>query len=158
MRGRTTAPWIVALITFVMLAGCGAPRASLPPGAIAVPTDENLMSSEGTGVLCTLSATIPPVVGVLVGDASDTAWPVWLQAEDGRRMYIRWPRGFSVRFDPDATLLDETGAVFLFAGSPLILGQVGADPAKGTKDRPYVAAGIVETGLARKEHCYIDRP
>jgi len=72
-------------------------------------------------------------------------------------MYIRWPRGFSVRFEPDATLLDETGAVFLMAGSPITLAQVSADPAAGTKDHPYVAAGLVETGIGHEEHCYVDK-
>jgi hypothetical protein len=107
--------------------------------------------------MCTASATIPAVVGVLEGDPSVVAWPVWLRAQDGRRMYILWPRGFSVRFDPAATLLDETGTTFLLAGSPMTLAQVGPDPARGTMDRPYVAGGLVETGLGGMEHCYAHR-
>jgi hypothetical protein len=144
----------VALLTFVVaLSGCST-AAPLPSGAIAVPTDQNVVSSAESGILCTLGAVIPPVVGVLMGDPSDPAWPVWLQAADGHPMYIRWPRGFSVRFDPEATLLDETGAVFLLSGSPITLAQMGPDPAGGTKDQPYVVAGLVETGLGHEEHCY----
>jgi hypothetical protein len=72
-------------------------------------------------------------------------------------MYMRWPGGFSVRFDPDATLLDETGTVVLHAGSPFTFEGVGHDPAGGTRDQPYVAEGLWETGLARVPHCYYRR-
>ncbi len=140
----------------VVLAGCSA-AAPLPSGAIAVPTDENVVSSEGTHILCTLSAAVPAVDGVLEGDASDAAWPVWLRAEDGRRMYVRWPSRFSVRFDPAPTLLDETGAVFVYQGSPVILGQVAMDPALGTKDQPYLARGLIGTGIGHQQHCYVPK-
>lgn len=136
-----------------LLAACTAHR-PLPSGAIAVPTDDKLVSSAESHILCTLSASVPPLVGILVADPSDLLWPIWLEAEDGRRMYVLWPRDFSVRFDPDATLLDETGAIVVHAGSPVHLAQVSADPTKGTKDRPYVASGLWETGLGQKEHCY----
>jgi hypothetical protein len=96
-------------------------------------------------------------VGILKGDASDLAWPVWIQATDGYPLYIRWPRAFSVRFDPGPTLLDENGTVFLTDGSPVTLEQVVADPAGGTKDRPYVAGGLLETGLGHEEHCYVEK-
>ncbi|HLY14663.1 MAG TPA: hypothetical protein VKR24_09945 [Candidatus Limnocylindrales bacterium] len=146
------------------VSGCSTlpPLPPRPSGAIAVPTDENLVSSaesaqSGIHILCTLSAAVLPVVGVLAGDRSDAAWPVWLRALDGHQVYVRWPRGFSVRFDPAATLLDENGAVFLLAGSPITLAQVDADPAGGTKDRPYLASGIVETGLGHQEHCYVEK-
>jgi hypothetical protein len=145
-------------MTAVILLGCSAP-AALPSGAITVPTDENLVSSAESGILCTASAVIPPVVGVLEGDPSDVAWPVRLRADDGRRMYILWPRGFSVRFDPSATLLDEAGATFLHAGDPLVLGQVGADPAHGTKDRPYLARGLMGGAVSHAwERCYQHKP
>ena len=122
-----------------------------------MPTDENVVSSADAGILCTLGAVIPPVVGVLEGDASDAAWPVWLRAEDGRQMYIRWPRGFSVRFNPSPTLLDESGAVFVYAGSPVTLAQVGPDPSFGTKEHPYPARGLIETGIGHAEHCYVPK-
>ena len=152
----------MALVAVALVLGACSTKPPLPSGAVAVPTDANLVSSaesaqSGMHILCNLSAAVPPVVGLLAGDHSDPAWPVWLQAADGHPMYIRWPRGFSVRFEPDATLLDETGAVFLMAGSPITLAQVSADPAAGTKDHPYVAAGLVETGIGHEEHCYVDK-
>src|SRR5882672_7804763 len=81
MRKRTTVPWAVGLIAAVLPAGCGAPRASLPPGAMAVRTDDGLVSAAKAGVLCT-GTSVPPFVVVLEGDPSDKAWPVWLRAED----------------------------------------------------------------------------
>ena len=153
---KAARPAIAIVILAVALSGCTT-VVPLPSGAVAVPTDENLVSSEQAGILCNLAAVIPPVVGVLEGDPSDSAWPVWLQAADGHRMYVLWPRGFSVRFDPTPTLLDEHGATFLSAGSPVTLGQVAADSALGTKDRPYVAGGLVETGLGGEQHCYVEK-
>jgi hypothetical protein len=157
MPAAAVRPLIAIVITALALGGCSTASAPLPSGALAVPIDENLLSSKQAGILCDLAAVIPPVVGVLEGDHSDQAWPVWLQAPDGRRMYVLWPRGFSVRFDPTPTLLDENGSIFLSAGSPVTLGQVGADPAYGTKDRPYVAGGLIETGLGHEEHCYVEK-
>jgi hypothetical protein len=100
---------------------------------------------------------VPPLGGVLEGDATDLTWPVWLQAEDGRRIYVVWPRGFSARFDPDATLLDETGKPIVLAGSPVGLQQTRPGD-EGTKERPYLASGLWDSGLARQGHCYVDMP
>lgn len=140
------------LVLSLLFAGC-ASRASLPPGAIVVPTDDGLVNAMTPGVVC-VGNSVPPFIGILEGDPMDTAWPVWLRAEDGRRMYITWPGGFSVRFDPDATLLDENGKVVLEAGSPFTFQGVAHDPSKGTREEPYVAEGLWETGLARAPHCY----
>ena len=139
-------------VTMSVFGGCTG-QVPLPSGAIRVPTDETLVNATASGILC-VGSTVPPFVGILEGDPSDLAWPVRLRAEDGRRMYITWPKGFSVRFDPHATLLDETGAPVLYAGSPFTFEGVAHDPSKGTRDEPYLAAGAWETGLARVGHCY----
>lgn len=128
-----------------------------PPEVVAVPTDDGLVSSTEAGVMCNAGAALPPVVGVLQADPSDSAWPVWLRGADGRRMYIRWPRGFSVRFDAGPALLDETGVPVLFVGSSLKLAQVHFDPANGTKDRPYLASGVWSVASAEPQRCYIKR-
>jgi hypothetical protein len=156
--GRAVAGGISAIA--LVIAGCaaGASRPVLPTGALVVPTDENLLPSAQSGVLCTLGAVLPPVKGVLAGDTADAAWPVWLDDAAGRRLYVLWPRGFSVRFDPVASLLDETGTPFAIAGSEVTLEQVGPDPAKGTTERPYVAEGLSATGLGHVQHCYTYRP
>lgn len=149
-RARTL---MLVFAFLVMFVGCSG-RGPLPSGAVAVPTDDALVASTQSNILCTASAAIPPVVGVLEGDRSDSAWPVWLQAEDGQRIYVEWPRGFSARFGPLVTLLDETGAPVLDEGSPITLRQVGLDPSRGTRQRPYVAEGLWGTGLAGAPRCY----
>lgn len=139
-------------LTLGVLGSC-AGGAPLPSGAIRVPTDDALVNATASGILC-VGSSVPPFVGILEGDRSDADWPVWLRAEDGRRMYMTWPKGFSVRFDPDATLLDETGMPVLHAGSAFTFEGVAHDPSKGTREEPYLAAGGWETGLARVPHCY----
>jgi hypothetical protein len=142
----------VLAVAVSVFASCTS-QAPLPPGAIRIPTDETLTNAATSGTLC-VGSTVPPFVGTLEGDPSDAVWPVWLRAEDGHRMYMTWPRGFSVRFDPDATLLDETGTPVLYAGSPFTFQGVAHDPSKGTRDEPYLADGAWETGLASLDHCY----
>lgn len=139
-------------VTLSVLEGCAA-QAPLPSDAIRVPTDEGLVNATASGILC-VGSSVPPFVGILEGDPSDAAWPVWLRAEDGRRMYMTWPKGFSVRFDPDATLLDETGVPVLRDGSAFTFEGVAHDPSKGTREEPYLAVGAWETGLASVAHCY----
>lgn len=132
-----------------------APR---PAGAIHVATDDELVSFGSEGIMCGF-ASVPDLgpTGVLEGDASDPVWPVWLRAADGSRRFVVWPRDFSVRFDPDATLLDETGKPILYAGSPATLAYPNTDPASGTKDRPYIAESFL-TGLVDLPHCYTRDP
>ena len=145
---------VLVSILVSSVAGCTS-HAALPSGAICVPTDDTLVSFTSLGILCMGSATVPVhlPLGVLDGDPSDPVSPAWLRADDGSRRYVVWPRDFSVRFDPDATLLDETGAPILHAGSPVILSDLTTDPTPGTKDRPYLAETF-ETGLIRFPHCY----
>ena len=146
----------VAAIVAMLLAGCSA-KAPLPSGAIAVPTDENLVPPAVSGTLCTAAGVIPPLTGTFRGAPTDPAWPVWLVSDDGRTVYLLWPRGFSVRFDPAATLLDENGVVVIHDGSRFTLEQQGPDPTQGTKERPYLAEGLWGTGFAHSTHCYTPR-
>jgi hypothetical protein len=150
--GRRTARHLVAAAVLIVVAGCGSPLPPvvIPAGALAVPTNENLVRSytdaAGLDHLCTLEAAINPVSGALEGDQSDATWPVWLRAVDGSRLYVLWPRGFSVRFDPNPTLLDETGVPFASV-SGVMLAQVPRVPTMGTKDRPYTAGGLIHGNL-----------
>lgn len=144
---------LAMLAVAVSVFGSCTSQAPLPPGAIRIPTDQTLTNAATSRTLC-IGSTVPAFVGILEGDPSDPAWPVWLRAEDGHRMYMTWPKGFSVRFDPDATLLDENGSPVLHAGSPFTFQGVAHDPSEGTRDRPYLAAGAWETGMARVGHCY----
>lgn len=153
-------PAALALLALIpnVVAGCTT-HAPLPSGAIRVPTDDSVVAYGSLGILCGGSATLPlrPDARFLEGDPSDPAWPVWLQADDGSRFYVVWPRDFYVRFDPDATLLDEAGKPILHAGSPITIVLPTTDPPPGTKDRPYVAESF-STGLIQLPHCYTRDP
>jgi hypothetical protein len=145
---------LVMLAAVVSLSVSCTTHAALPSGAIHVPTDDDVVSYASRNILCwDESVPVQPPIGVLDGDPSDPAWPVWLRADDGSRRYVVWPRDFSVRFDPDATLLDETGKPILYAGSPIAFATPTTDPAAGTKERPYVVEAF-ETGIIGLHHCY----
>jgi len=95
---------------------------------------------------CDAMAIDDPVVGQLAGDPGDRREPVWLERADGTRLSVVWPAGFTVRFEPDATLYDEQGRAVARAGDTVTLWQVPVTAASGSFDDPYVAAGILRFG------------
>lgn len=95
---------------------------------------------------CDAMAIDNPVVGQLAGDPGDPREPVWLERADGTRLSVVWPAGFSVRFEPDATLYDEQGRAVARAGDTVTLWQVPVIAASGSFDDPYFAAGILFDG------------
>jgi len=95
---------------------------------------------------CDAMAIDNPVIGQLAGDPGDPREPVWLERADGTRLSVVWPAGFSVRFEPDATLYDEQGRAVSRAGDTVTLWQVPVTAASGSFDDPYVAAGILRFG------------
>lgn len=98
-------------------------------------------------VLCPAYASVPGVTGMLHGDPTATP-PVWLE-HDGRRLYIRWPAGFRLMFDPQAVLYDTRGSMVGREGETVRLPQVNLNEHAGTLDDPYLAHGDVGTG------CYV---
>src|SRR5262245_61973358 len=95
--------------------------------------------------LCNLSRLLDPVSGTLHIEqgASDQAW---IEADDGTHLSVVWPQGFTVRFDPDAALLDETGRLLKRDGDHVELSQVPPTAATGTYGDPYFATGGVFEG------------
>lgn len=98
------------------------------------------------GADCDAMAIDDPVIGRLEGDPEDPQEPVWLSRADGTRLSIVWPAGFSVRFEPEATLYDEQGSVVARAGESVKLNQVSLTEATGSFEDPYYAAGILFDG------------
>lgn len=100
---------------------------------------------DGRPPACDLILVSDPVKGTLEGQAG-TREPIWLVADDGRHLSVVWPEGFSVRFEPDAVLYDESGNPVGRAGSRIILDQVPWSSATGTYDDPYIASGLLFGG------------
>ena len=96
----------------------------------------------GTPMLCALFGLIDPVHGTLNGKQGERE-PVWLETEDGRHLSVIWPEGFTARFEPDATLYSDTGAVIANMGEDVELSQTEWTSASGAYDNPYIASGAV---------------
>jgi hypothetical protein len=129
---------VIVLAIITLLQQPASPFSGLPAGVVRIPT--SVMSTD-PDLLCNLGAVVPPLSGVLRGDKADEAWPVWLTDAGGRDIYVRWPSGWSARFDPAVELLDERGRVAASAGMPIELTQVLASSAAGSRSDPYVASG-----------------
>ena len=96
-------------------------------------------------VLCNLAAAVSPVTGALEGDPADPEL-VWLRSADNQRLSIVWPAGFTVRFEPGATLYDENGVLVARAGDAVVLNQVSPAQHAGSPEDPYLADGSVFAG------------
>jgi hypothetical protein len=132
-----------------LAAACAATRPPLSviqSGPDGLRTFTWVREAGGAPVLCNAAAAVNPVTGVLRGDPAASAQPLWLETGSGRRMSVVWPAGFTVRFEPDATLRNENGTVVGRDGDRIRLPQVGAQEHAGTFEDPYVASGLVFDG------------
>lgn len=102
--------------------------------------------SSAAPILCTLGARVDPVSGALRGDADADGDQIWLETQDGRRLHVIWPGGFTVRFAPAAVLYDDRGVTVATDSPEIKLGQVSLADALGSADDPYVVAGLVFDG------------
>ena len=93
--------------------------------------------------LCTLSEAVDPVVGTFRGDLLADGDKSWLEAADGARLYVVWPQGFALSFQPSPTLRDEGGKVVAEQDTAVTLAQVNRFDHAGTMDDPYVAVGTL---------------
>ena len=92
---------------------------------------------------CDLEQAVDPVVGTFDGDSLAAGDKSWLVAADGRRMYVVWPQGFTLAFEPGPTLRDEEGRVVAEQDTSVTLSQVNRSDDFGTMHGPYVALGSV---------------
>jgi hypothetical protein len=130
----------IVLLGLLAVAGCGA------LGGIS--TGRDGLRTFGWGAPfagCPAAAAVRPVIGTLGGGQGERE-PVWLEAVDGRRLSVVWPGGFSVRFEPGATLYDERGRAVARDGDSVELGQINLETATGTYEDPYIAKGILFDG------------
>ena len=138
-----------ALVAVLVAIGCGntqPPVSVIASGPDGLRTFSWVREAGGVPVLCNASAAANPVVGVFRGDPARSAQPVWLEAGSGRPLSVVWPAGFTIRFEPMATLRNEVGGVVARDGDEVRLGQVQAEEHAGTFEDPYVASGVVFGG------------
>jgi hypothetical protein len=130
-----------AIVTIGALAACeqaGWPTSSISIGDDGLRTYETFTElPDGTQIACGSYLSLDPVTGVLAGDP-EAPEPIWLE-HDGRRLSVIWPRGFTVGFEPEATLRNETGAIVARAGDEVEFTQVDVGQAAGTYEDPYIA-------------------
>ena len=91
--------------------------------------------------LCPASIAVDPVVGELAGDPNASGDQSWLTTKDGERLYIVWPQGFSLSFEPGPVLRNERGRVVAEAGTKVTLSQVNRFDHAGTTGDPFLALG-----------------
>jgi hypothetical protein len=110
----------------------------------AIPAiDARLVPAATIGAACPMFIVNPHVTGRLAG-TQDDAWVVWLVDPAGRRLDVRWPKGFSVTVVPSSmSLLDEGNRVVAHTGQTVELEQVQPAAHSGTADDPYLAEGLV---------------
>jgi hypothetical protein len=127
----------------------GSPEAS--PATVPIRTFAWSRTHDGTPVGCDTIGVDDPVFGHLQGGQTLVEDdPVWLAAPDGTILHLLWPTGFVLRFEPLATLYDESGAFFGTEGDAVML-QVSRSSAEGTRADPYTAEGIVLAGTFRPD-------
>jgi hypothetical protein len=121
-------------------------RAPLGPGSPTLRTFPLYVPPNGGPLVCPSYLMSPNVSGTLAGDAADPEG-IWLMTSSGR-ISVRWPAGFTLAFDPEATLYDGDGNLFARAGDVVTLGQVPLGSHAGTPADPYLAAGLIEAKSA----------
>jgi hypothetical protein len=129
----------LCLVATLAVAACGAPDRS--ESASWLRTYPARLQN-----LCPASQGVDPVVGTFDGDLLADGDKAWLVAADGRRLYVVWPQGFTLSFQPSPTLRDEGGRVVAEKDTLVTLPQVNRFDHSGTMDDPYIALGWLLNG------------
>lgn len=92
--------WAVVFLLVALLVAACAAHSVISTGPDGFRTFAVVRSNpDGSPVACAAFARTNPVAGILEVQAGARE-PVWLRADDGRRLSVVWPAGFTVRFDP----------------------------------------------------------
>lgn len=125
-RGRRAAAAVAAVLALGVAASCGAdPAPSSPPGLVL-----DTMAGAGLG-----SAPVGGCGSVAFEDLQleadpNTNPPVWLRAPStDAKMHVRWPPGFTARFEPDLVIYDGRGRAVATEGD--VLTDVAGLPERG---------------------------
>jgi hypothetical protein len=132
----------------LVAAGCGV--GASPPIAQGIRTYHVRSPALGDRNLCPASLAVDPVVGVFAGDTNAAGDRSWLVSGEGQRIYVTWPEGFTLAFEPGATLRNEEGRIVAEADTTVTLTQVNRFDHAGTPEDPYLATGIVFGGCYQR--------
>jgi hypothetical protein len=124
----------LGLIAIVAVVACGAQDQSA-----SKPWLRTYPATQPT--LCTLSLAVDPVVGAFDGDVLADGDKSWLVSAEGDRLYVVWPQGFTLSFQPGPTLRDDSGKVVAEKDTLVTLAQVNRTDHSGSMNDPYVALG-----------------
>jgi hypothetical protein len=138
---RATAVVLFAFVTSACAAAEGPSHSVITTDRDGLRTFSVIRELDGNPVVCAAFGLVDPVRGALAGDPDGRPDTVWLQVSDGRHLSVVWPGGFTVRFDPDTTLVDDHRKAVAVAGDTVTLDQVEWDSHAGTFEDPYVASG-----------------
>jgi hypothetical protein len=145
MRLMPTVRATVAVLIVLPTAACAAaetqPHSVITTDRDGLRTFSVVRELDGNPVACAAFTLADPVDGSLQGDPAGRPDTVWLEGPDGRHLSVVWPGGFTVRFDPAVSLVDDLGKVVASAGDPVTLDQVRPDSHAGTFQDPYIASG-----------------
>jgi hypothetical protein len=134
-------PFVVGLLALVLGVGCGpSPDLHTQPDGLIVFNWQNPSLCDAFGLVDEAK-----VRGVLRG-SPEAKGRVWLESRNEGTLLIAWPAGFSVRFEPEAVLRDDTGRVVGREGHGLSLDQVRVGQRADEPAHPdvaYVASGIL---------------
>jgi hypothetical protein len=143
---------IVMTLALVLAApGCSALesifefRSQIVTGPDGIRTFTFQQSHGDVHIACASFGLEDPVSGTFQG-AQGGVEPAWIETEDGRRLSVIWPAGFTVRFEPLAALYNERNEPVVRARQGVTLGQTRWDDAAGTLEDPYLAQGAVFGG------------
>ncbi len=119
------------------------------PGTISTGLDGLRTFVWSSSVLCNLGAYLPGFSAVVAGDPNDPE-RVWLVdanvAPAKPRVSVVWPRGFHVRFEPDAVLYNDKDVPVARQGETVTFPQVNTSKYAGTYADPILAYGIIFNG------------
>lgn len=141
---RLRIPVVLAAIVLLIVAGCST-HPTISTDSDGLRTFKVLRNPDGSQPPCAAFGLTNPVSGKLEGQAGSRE-RVWLEADDGRHLSVVWPEGFKLRFEPNAVIYNERGAIVARSPDRVVLTQTRPSDAAGTFSDPYFASGLVFGG------------
>jgi hypothetical protein len=111
----------IAAVLVIVIAGFAVPRLGVPLGGGSAAIVRALPALPAPPTGASVSCDTAGFMGTLAGDVNDP-WYAWLVSGSGDRVDVKWPAGFTARFDPELQIVDPTGATIARTGETIQLG------------------------------------